>query len=59
MLLFATQVGARGKDEWGAMFASSMKRSSVGMSKMRVKQGPTGLFCYFWSQELASKAATC
>ena len=42
MLLFAAQVGARGKDEWGAMFASSMKRSSVGISKMRVQQGPTG-----------------
>ena len=42
MLLFAAQVGARGKDEWGAMFASSMKRSSVGISKMRVQQGQTG-----------------
>lgn len=40
------QVGARGKDEWGAMFASSMTRSSVGISKMRVKQGSTGLVCY-------------
>ena len=40
--LSAAQVGARGKDEWGAMFASSMKRSSVGISKMRVQQGPTG-----------------
>ena len=38
----ALQVGARGKDEWGAMFASSMLRSSVGMNKMRVQQGTTG-----------------
>lgn len=42
MLLPAAQVGARGKDEWGAMFASSMTRSSVGISKMRVQQGQTG-----------------
>ena len=42
MLLSAAQVGARGKDEWGAMFASSMKRSSVGISKMRVQPGQTG-----------------
>ena len=41
-LLFAAQVGARGKDEWGAMFASSMKRSAVGINKMRVQQGQTG-----------------
>ncbi|KAL3140309.1 hypothetical protein ABBQ38_004574 [Trebouxia sp. C0009 RCD-2024] len=42
-------VGARGKDEWGAMFASSMKRSAVGMSKMRVKQGQTGRCVIFIS----------
>jgi hypothetical protein len=36
------QVGARGYDEWGAMFASSMKRSMVGIGKMRIQQGPTG-----------------
>ncbi|KAL0055474.1 hypothetical protein WJX82_000862 [Trebouxia sp. C0006] len=35
-------VGARGYDEWGAMFASSMKRSMVGIGKMRIQQGPTG-----------------
>ncbi|DBA76000.1 TPA: hypothetical protein ACH3X2_008930 [Trebouxia sp. C0005] len=35
-------VGARGYDEWGAMFASSMKRCMVGIGKMRIQQGPTG-----------------
>ena len=46
------QIGARGKDEWGAMFASSMKRASVGMSKMRIQQGTTGdnhwVLSYHW-----------
>lgn len=40
--LSCVQVGARGYDEWGAMFASSMKRSMVGIGKMRIQQGPTG-----------------
>ncbi len=40
--LRCVQVGARGYDEWGAMFASSMKRSMVGIGKMRIQQGPTG-----------------
>ena len=40
--LTCVQVGARGYDEWGAMFASSMKRSMVGIGKMRIQQGPTG-----------------
>lgn len=36
------QIGARGTDEWGAMYASSLRRSSVGTQKLRVKQGETG-----------------
>ena len=36
------QIGARGTDEWGAMYASSLRRSSVGTRKLRVKQGETG-----------------
>lgn len=42
VVVYCWQVGARGYDEWGAMFASSMKRSMVGIDKMRVQQGPTG-----------------
>lgn len=42
MHLRCAQVGARGYDEWGAMFASSMKRCMVGIGKMRIQQGPTG-----------------
>ncbi|KAK9805408.1 hypothetical protein WJX73_002177 [Symbiochloris irregularis] len=35
-------VGARGSDEWGALFASSMKRAHVDTSKVRVVKGATG-----------------
>lgn len=36
------QVGARGQDEQGAIFVSSLKRSSVDVSKLRVGKGSTG-----------------
>ncbi len=36
------QVGARGADEQGAIFASSLKRSSVDVKKLRVGRGVTG-----------------
>ena len=36
------QVGARGADEQGAIFASSLKRSSVDVKKLRVGKGVTG-----------------
>ena len=36
------QVGARGQDEWGAMFGSSMSRSGVNTSKVRIVKGATG-----------------
>ena len=36
------QVGARGADEQGAIFASSLKRSSVDVKKLRVGRGITG-----------------
>ncbi|CAL8468805.1 g8346 [Coccomyxa elongata] len=35
-------VGARGQDEQGAIFVSSLKRSSVDVSKLRVGKGSTG-----------------
>lgn len=37
------QVGARGQDEQGAIFVSSLKRSSVDVSKLRVGKGSTGM----------------
>ena len=37
------QVGARGADEQGAIFASSLKRSSVDVKKLRVGKGVTGV----------------
>lgn len=30
-------LGARGADEWGAMFVSSMKRAQVDTSRMQVR----------------------
>lgn len=39
------QVGARGADEQGAIFASSLKRSSVDVKKLRVGKGITGGAC--------------
>ncbi|EIE22244.1 Ribokinase-like protein, partial [Coccomyxa subellipsoidea C-169] len=36
-------VGARGQDEQGAIFVSSLKRSSVDVSKLRVGKGSTGM----------------
>ena len=36
------QVGARGADEQGAIFASSLKRSSVDVKKLRIGRGITG-----------------
>eukprot|EP00803_Ostreobium_quekettii_P005356 evm.model.scf_604.4 EVM.evm.TU.scf_604.4 scf_604:38992-47721(+) len=35
-------VGARGQDEWGVMFASSLKRALVNTDKLRVEKGSTG-----------------
>jgi hypothetical protein len=35
-------VGARGQDEQGAIFASSLKRSGVDVSRLRVGKGSTG-----------------
>ena len=42
LLLPVRQVGARGADEQGAIFASSLKRSSVDVKKLRVGRGITG-----------------
>ena len=36
------QVGARGQDEQGAIFASSLKRAGVDVSRLRVGRGSTG-----------------
>ena len=38
-------LGCRGFDEWGAFWASSMKRCHVGVERMAVKQGPTARSC--------------
>ena len=40
--VITSQVGARGADEQGAIFASSLKRSSVDVKKLRVGRGVTG-----------------
>ena len=38
-------LGCRGFDEWGAFWNSAMRRASVGVSGMAVKQGPTARSC--------------
>ena len=38
-------LGCRGHDEWGAFWASAMKRANVGVEHMAVKQGPTARSC--------------
>lgn len=38
-------LGCRGFDEWGTLFASSMKRAGVDVSRMAAKPGPTGRSC--------------
>ena len=45
LLLTVRQVGARGSDEQGAIFASSLKRSSVDVKRLRVGRGITGQGC--------------
>ena len=45
LMLPVRQVGARGADEQGAIFASSLKRSSVDVKKLRVGRGITGQSC--------------
>ncbi len=50
------QVGARGADEQGAIFASSLKRSSVDVRKLRVGKGITGRACPTWSSCHAFKS---
>lgn len=41
----ARLVGARGQDEWGAIYHSSMKRAGVDMERVMVKEGTTGRCC--------------
>lgn len=41
----AKLVGARGQDEWGALFNSSMKRAGVNVDDMVAKEGNTGRCC--------------
>ena len=38
-------LGARGFDEWGTLFTSSMKRAGVDVSRLEVKPGPTARSC--------------
>lgn len=40
-----SQLGARGYDEWGALWASSMKRGGVDISMVQARAGPTGRCC--------------
>lgn len=35
-------LGSRGLDEWGALWASGMRRVGVDLSRVTVKPGPTG-----------------
>eukprot|EP00887_Chlorella_sp_A99_P006297 scaffold3.g6297.t1 len=41
----AAVLGTRGFDEWGALWASGMKRCGVDISRMQPKPGPTGRCC--------------
>ncbi len=41
----AKLVGARGQDEWGALFNSSMKRAGVNVDDIIAKEGNTGRCC--------------
>jgi sugar/nucleoside kinase (ribokinase family) len=41
----AKLIGARGFDEWGTLFVSSMKRAGVDISRIVTKPGPTGRSC--------------
>ncbi|CAK0780061.1 hypothetical protein CVIRNUC_004926 [Coccomyxa viridis] len=51
-------VGARGADEQGAIFASSLKRSSVDVKKLRVGRGITGR-CVILSSSGQRTMRTC
>ena len=51
-------VGARGQDEQGAIFASSLKRSGVDVSGLRVGKGSTGAV-HFASSQLDSFLSPC
>ncbi|GAB4822086.1 hypothetical protein N2152v2_009132 [Parachlorella kessleri] len=39
---YYSKVGARGFDEWGVLFISSMKRAGVNVDSVITKPGPTG-----------------
>jgi sugar/nucleoside kinase (ribokinase family)/predicted Rossmann-fold nucleotide-binding protein len=41
----AKLVGARGQDEWGALYNSSMKRAGVNVDDIIAKEGKTGRCC--------------
>ena len=57
-------VGARGQDEQGAIFVSSLKRAGVDTSRLRVGRGSTGARSGFPSasqrrKHVARQAGTC